>query len=292
MKEKLRIRLYRKHASLLFGENKMPNNDQYKDSAVFPVDIDTDSDMMERLLDESHKLWNQGKLLFAGWNYIRKYSASELLSARLFRLEVRKYIEPCGKEMGTQYDESHVCPLCYTGGVQISPLRLRKGRYLYHKDVAITIGYEIIVSKRFVDMCKANEVKGIYFGPVYYGKNQSEDVFQLLMKSTELDISDQTRFGVNPCDFSEYDDNGPFGKREYYRCPNGDNLGLNILSEAYVKDCPALQESDFFISRHTYGVYRGLAVPRHLLFCSPRLMQLIKDNNIRGFDFEVAHVVD
>lgn len=231
-------------------------------------------------------------MLFYGWRYVRKYSAFELRNARLFRLEIRKYIEPCGKEMGTQYDESHVCPLCYTGGVQISPLRLRKGRYLYHKDVAITIGYEIIVSKRFVDMCKANEVKGIYFGPVYYGKNQSEDVFQLLMKSTELDISDQTRFGVNPCDFSEYDDNGPFGKREYYRCPNGDNLGLNILSEAYVKDCPGLQESDFFISRQTYGVYRGLAVPRHLLFCSPRLMQLIKDNNIRGFDFEVAHVVD
>ena len=32
--------------------------------------------------------------------------------------------------------------------------------------------------------------------------------------------------------------------------------------------------------------------PTHLLFCSNRMMRLIKENKLKGFEFEVAHIVE
>ena len=123
-----------------------------------------------------------------------------------------------------------------------------------------------------------------------------------------LDISDKTTFGVNPFDlsgttpswtetrwekegrkFKEYKEYHP---EKIHKCPNGDNLGLNILSEAYIKSNPILKDLDFFASRQTVGMREGVIRPRHLLFCSNRMMRLIKDNGLKGFKFEIAHIVD
>ena len=35
-----------------------------------------------------------------------------------------------------------------------------------------------------------------------------------------------------------------------------------------------------------------LTCQHHLFFCSNRMMRLIKENNLKGFKFEVAHIVD
>jgi hypothetical protein len=163
---------------------------------------------------------------------------------------------------------------------------LKKGRFLNKRDLATTIGNEIVVSKRFVEVMKANDIKGITFGPVYIGQRKSEDCFQLMVEGEKLELSEQTKFGVNPYDFSES------SKTEVFKCPKGDNLGLNILSEAYVKEKASLSTTDFFISRQTYGMKSGYLNPAHLLFCSPKLYHVIKDNGLKGFNFEVAHVVE
>ena len=90
--------------------------------------------------------------------------------------------------------------------------------------------------------------------------------------------------------YSEYE-------REISGCPNGDHLGLNILSEAYVHNSASLSQYDFFISKETVGNkiteenQGSLIRPSHLLFCSPKLYRVIKENNLKGFNFEVAHVV-
>ena len=77
-----------------------------------------------------------------------------------------------------------------------------------------------------------------------------------------------------------------------HKCPNGDNLGLNILSEAYIKSSSILDGLDFFASRQTVGTREGVIRPRHLLFCSNRMMNLIKEYKLKGIQFEIAHIVE
>ena len=69
-------------------------------------------------------------------------------------------------------------------------------------------------------------------------------------------------------------------------------MGLCLLSEAYIKSDPVLKDLDFFASRQTVGGRGGLIRQHHLFFCSNRMMKLIKENNLKGFKFEVAHIVD
>ena len=300
MKETLKVSLLSEYAQLLLEHLCDYRKLKSGTDSIINIEIDTDSDAFSRIGSIDKMLFEKYKSgLFTSWTFCRNYTHQELNSARLFQINIRKWFnDSCGKEHGTMYDHSYACPICHSGERQVSPLHLPKGRYMLHRDVIITLGYEVVVSKRYVDMCKANNLKGLTFGPVYFGKTLSQDYFQLMVEGTTIEISPETRFGVNPwddsgsCPIPSNLDNGIWKDSiEIYKCPKGDNLGLNILSEAYVKDSPVVSDCDFFISRQTYGVYRGLVAPRHLLFCSPRMRQLIIDNNIKGFDFEITHVM-
>lgn len=287
MKELLELRVDYKYAHLVFKEDEGVNLGDFMGYSVKVVKIDTSSAVFEKVGQVSKDIQKKyNDLFFGGWKYVRKYTTKEITDARLFQIDVRKYFEPTGEECGTKYDETYACPICGAGRKQVSPLRLKKGRFLNKRDLATTIGNEIVVSKRFVEVMKANDIKGITFGPVYIGQRKSEDCFQLMVEGEKLELSEQTKFGVNPYDFSES------SKTEVFKCPKGDNLGLNILSEAYVKEKASLSTTDFFISRQTYGMKSGYLNPAHLLFCSPKLYHVIKDNGLKGFNFEVAHVVE
>ena len=288
MKELLELHIDYKYAHLLFKEDEGVNlgDPLFGPPSVKVVKIETSSPIFEQVGQISKDIREKcNDLFFAGWKYIRRYTTEELAEARLFQMNIRKYFEPTGEECGTMYDEHDVCKLCGSGRKQISSLHLKKGKYLNKRDVVSTIGDEIIVSRRFVDRMKENNIKGMSFGPVYIGKELSEDCFQLMTEGEELEISEKTVFGINPYDLSER------SGTEVFKCPQGDNMGLNILSEAYVKEDENLHTSDFFISRQTYGMKSGYLNPQHLLFCSPKLYHVIKDNGLKGFDFEVAHVV-
>ena len=289
MKEILELRVNFKYAPLLFKDDEGVNlggNSIYGPS-IKVVKVDTGTSLWIDVCKVSKLVYEKYKeCFFYGWEYQRKYTTKELAEAKLFQMNVRKYFEPAGEECGTIYDESCACRICGSGRKQASPLRLKKGRFLNNRDVAITIGNEIVVTKRFVEVMRDNGIKGIKWGPVYVGEKLSEDCFQLMVEGEKLELSEQTKFGVNPYDFSES------SKTEVFKCPNKDNWGLNILSEAYVKEKASLSDADFFISRQTYGMKSGYLNPAHLLFCSPKLYHVIKDNGLKGFNFEVAHVVE
>lgn len=301
MKEYLKIVLEPEYAHLLLEGCSDYKLLRSRSDSVMNIEMSTDSDVYKKLqsvYDYVDRKYD--KLLFYGWKYVRKYTAEELMSSRLFLLDIRKWFsDSCGKEHGTVYDDSHACPVCHSGERQVSPLYLPKGRYMLHRDVILTFGYEIVVSKRFMEMCKDNSLKGLTFGPVYFGKTLSEDYFQLMNEGAKLEIAPETKFGVTPCLYKEKGPEGYFpgksevweGGPEIYKCPKGDNLGFDILSSAYVLDCEEIDNYDFFISRQTYGVYRWAPIPRHLLFCSPHMRKLIIENQIKGFDFEIANIV-
>ena len=288
MEEFIEMRIYMEYAHLLFKKTDGKN----LGDSVKLIKVNTKSDLYEQIKVVYAKLWRKKKtFFFSSWQTTRTYTAREMSEARLLNIVPRKAYYIFGEDYGTKYDESYACPTCGSGGRQISPLKLCKRQYTANQDISRTLCNEIVVSNRFVDFVQKNGLRGLEFGPVYIGGKLSNDCSQLILPPNAancIDLSPQTKFGADPI-LRDWDAGS---KSEVYICPNGDNIGLNPLSEAYVLESPVLDNYDFFYSRQTFGVRRGYLRPRPLMFCSNRMMRLIKENDIKGFYFEVAHVVD
>ncbi|WP_373400422.1 hypothetical protein V8V91_12875 [Algoriphagus halophilus] len=215
---------------------------------------------------------------FYGWGINRKYSKSELSNALLFTLNISDVFEPTGEECGTLYDETVACEFCGANRKQISSLILKKGT-IPKKDIAKTIGSEIVVSEKFVNAVRQRNLKGLQYSPTNIEK------YYQLKANTEIDLSVNTIIvGINPFDLSTTSEG------EIYKCPKGHTIGLNLLSEAYVLNSPSISEFDFLVSKQKIGVKRGLLRPEPLYFCSQAFRKMIEDEKLRGFDFEIAHI--
>jgi len=221
---------------------------------------------------------------FAGWKFHRTYTNKELAEAELFNVEFLKYFEPAGEEHGTPYDEKTACPVCGSGALQVGPLCLPPKRLPKGKDFACTIGGERIASWRVKQVFEREGVSGIRFAPVIsLGKasRQNPDWFQFFIESATARIVVPTRLG-----------NGPFDDDEkgMHRCPTGDQLGLNRLSEVTIERATR-GISDFVCSEGFVGVRRGLLRPERLIFISQRVRHLIDSERLKGLSLEVAHMV-
>jgi hypothetical protein len=214
---------------------------------------------------------------FYGWGIKRKYSKSELSNALLFTLNMSNVFEPTGEECGTQYDETAACEICGANRKQTSPLILKKGT-IPKKDIAQTIGGEIVVSEKFVNVITQKNLKGLQFNPTNIEK------YYQLTANREIELSQNTIAGINIFDLSTSCQN------EIYKCPNGHTIGLNRLSEAYVTDSPLIKEFDFLVSRQELGVKRGLLRPEPIYFCSPVFRQMVEEEKLSGFEFEIANI--
>ena len=300
MKELLELRMDALYAHILFGFNG-----GVKLGPVRKVFIDTSKPLYNRVRILNNILRKLGLRLFYGWEYHREYTDEELRDAPFLQI-YPKLFTLAGEECGTKYDESTACPICGAGAKMITPLKIKRSR-IPKTDISMTLGQgeEILVSEHFRQVMEQNDIKGIRYAPVFSGNKQIE-YFQLLPEHY-FDISPQTKFGVNPYDFTEREEEGYYVSRQYangkrervwfpppiYKCPAGDNLGLNILSEAFIKNDSMLNDLDYFASRQTVGHKgEGLIRPRHLIFCSNRMRQIIIDNELKGFKFELAHIVD
>jgi hypothetical protein len=234
--------------------------------------------------------------LFLYSNTTRKYSLAELNTALLLQLQINSTFEPTGEECGTIYDSSNSCKVCGANDIQTTSLKLKKGS-IPKKDISRTIGGEIVVSERFVFAANKYNLKGPTFLPIEYSKEKSN--YHQLVTSNTLSLSNQTLTGVNIFDFSEesppstvvFSDNikAKFEK-EVYKCPLGHTLGLNLLSEAYVKNSPLVKEMDFFQSEQKIGVRRGLLRPESLYFCSHNFFRMVNEEKLTGFNFEIANI--
>lgn len=214
---------------------------------------------------------------FYGWGIKRKYSKSELANALLFNLNMSNVFEPTGEECGTVYDETTACEICGANRKQTSPLILKKGT-IPKKDIAKTIGGEIVISEKFVNAVRQRNLKGLQFRPINIEK------YYQLTANTEIELSPNTITGINPFDLSTKNDG------EIYKCPKGHTIGLNLLSEADVLNSPSINESDFFVSKQKVGVKRGLLRPEPICFCSQAFRKMVEDEKLSGFEFEIANI--
>jgi len=104
---------------------------------------------------------------------------------------------------------------------------------------------------------------------------------QIVLTSTEAEIVPPTRVGINP-----FDDD----IKGECRCPLGDLIGLNLLSEVSIS-ATSRGDADIVASRQFIGVRRGLLRPRRVIMVSPRVWRLIESERLKGVKIEVAHVV-
>ena len=287
MKETIKVRFMERHAHLLFNEDEGK-----KLGPTREVTLDMNSPVVSKIGTITKYLWeNEHHIFFTCWDIRRSYTSKELENEKYFCMNIRKLIEADGAEYGTGYDETAACPICGANRKQISVLKMGKGRYIKNRDVAITLGGDLLVSKRFVEFVHTHSLKGVEFKPVILGKTVSEDCFQMFFTST-CDLSTKTKFGYNPFGVYVMRDGEHYycGDHDPYTCTNGDNMGLNIISETHIQHSSLVEEADFFMSRQTYGYKMGLYRPWHLFFCSQRAMRLMTQQSIRGFNFEVAHI--
>lgn len=305
MKEYLVFRVIKDFAHLLFSEDERIDIGSCIVDKVY-VDInDPRLSKIGELQDKIRKKYD--RLFFSSYEYVRKYSNKELQDARFFRIIQTRFFEPSGEECGTVYDENTACQVCGAGAKMVTRLKLKKSS-IPKVDTASTIAgnEEAVFSEKFVQIVRANNLTGMDFEPIMScGKDEKVLNYYQIRPKHYIDISKKTIFGINPFDLSgecksftevyRYPDGTEerkFFPHTYYKCPNGDNLGLNILSETFIKGDPILENLDFFESRQTYGVRIGLLRQNRLFFCSNRMMKLIKENHLKGFRFEVAHIVN
>jgi hypothetical protein len=277
MKEVFEFRIKKKYYHLL----SQPNNGK-DNGMVYVVKLTKDDPKFEqiRILDKQINEQNND-FFFLYSNIKREYSKNEFETATLFQMKIKTMFEPAGEECGTIYDETTACEICGANRKQIGSLKLKKGT-IPKKDIARTIAGEIVVSERFEKAFKQRNLKSLELLPVEFAKGAS-DYYQLVT-SSEIELSQSTVAGIDIFDLSTNSEG------EVYKCPKGHTIGLNLLSEAYVLSSSSISESDFFASKQKIGVKRGLLRPEPLYLCSPAFREMVEEEKLSGFDFEIAHI--
>lgn len=248
---------------------------------------------------------------FYGWNIRRIYSKQEMEMASIFLLFITALFEPAGEECGTKYDEAFACAQCSSGAKQVTDLFLDLRRIPKKKDAAVTIAGEIVVSRRFVDLFMEHGLEGADFLPVRQKNDpssESKEWFQLSVKSMDAEIAPPTIIRSTLFDEDEDQSHTDEPKKivvgnyvqilhpfDSERCPTGDLLGLNLISEVSLKR-DSYNGADIFSSKQFVGARRGLIRPRRLIFISQKLWRVfeeerLKGERIKGVSFEVAHLV-
>ena len=296
MKETVEFRINYDYAYLLFGIDEGKDLGQFNKSVKI-ITLSKDDPRYNQIPIVSKKVrdtYDKGFLY--SWQIKRKYTKKELENATILQVKIKTAFEPTGEECGTLYDERVACEICGANRKQISQLMLKKGS-IPKKDIARTIGGQIVVSEKFVKVFKQRNFKGAIIRPITFS-NQVVSGYYQLSASDKFELSKNTIAGDDPFESSEGSNEGTYDisgyeikyEKEVYKCPKGHIIGLNILSEAYVLNNAEIYKTDFFCSNQKIGVRRGLLQPEPIYFCSQDFKKMVEEEKLIGFDFEVAKI--
>lgn len=287
MKETHEFRIFEEYYNLI----PKPNGAKFN-GAVYVLNIKKEDPLFQVI----GRLKRNNNAFFVSWRVKRNYTKKELADAKLFHFSIKTAFEPTGEECGTMYDEKSACEICGANRIQIGSLKLKKGT-IPKKDIARTIAGEIVVSERFATVFKQRGLSGANFAPVVY-EDALSNYRQLMASSPELELTDKTKAGDNPFMVSTGSAESVYNicgyeiedQAEVYLCPKGHLIGLNLLSEPFVFYSPSINKFDFFVSRQKTGVRRGLLQPEPIYFCSSAFRRMVEEENLTGFEFEIAHI--
>lgn len=213
------------------------------------------------------------------------YTKSELDSVKILRIIPTRTIMICGEECGTEYDYSGCCPECNSGRKLISHLNIHKSRLPKSADWIRTYAGETIVTEKLVNCFVDYNLAGMN-----YIQMNTIGYFYPIIKE-KLEISSDTEINVHPL-YPEL--------RDGYISPDGTSLRCkkcgafcgDVLAEASVVNSNSIEKNDLFISRQVFGVSRGYLYYEPLYFCSQKFRRMVETEKLKGFKFEVAHIVE
>lgn len=221
-----------------------------------------------------------------GYQYIaaklvRTYSEGELQDGTILLLKISAHFEPAGEECGTIYET--LCNHC-NWGRQVSDLILDLRRVSQHKDISETIAWvEWVVSSKFARTFGGNKLTGAEFRPIFDLRNptkQSKEWSQLWVTGRAGALADKTKLGRDPFSPSEVS----------WQCPLGHAVVAEFLSEVYLHR-KAWDGTDIAITSDLFGQGRNLLRPTPLIIISQRMYRVLQEAGLRGFSYEVAHLV-
>jgi hypothetical protein len=249
---------------------------------VIKVVLPIEDPRVKLIGDLDREFSKKGRAFFSSWHIFRRYTRSEMEAAELFQLFILPTFEPEGEMYGTKYDEAAACSRCGAGAPQLTDLYLDVRRIPKKKDLAITIAGEIVISARLAEVLRKHGITGAEYRPVRHKTGALvEEWRQLAVTSKPVDIVPPTRVGDTPFNLDG---------RGQHRCPLKHVVGLNRLSELWVKRARH-DGSDWVRTRQRIGVRRGVLRPEEQLLISPRLHRLLVELKAKRFEAEVAHWV-
>jgi hypothetical protein len=236
---------------------------------------------IREFIDAKRKQGLHGFTEFNIGRYLRKYTKAELQQAEVLRVLISSHFGPCGEECGTIYET--LCTECNRGR-QLSDLILDLRRVPQHKDLSETIAWiEWIVSSKFVQIFTENGLTGAEFRPILDFRNptkKSREWHQLWVTGSVGALAKETILGRDPFDKSAVS----------WRCPFGHSIVTSFLSEVYLHR-NAWDGSDIAVTSELFGQGRSFLRPIPLIVISQRLYRLIEEAGLKGFSYEVAHLV-
>jgi hypothetical protein len=246
---------------------------------VRKVVVRTDDPMFTHIgrVDQGYRA--RGEFFFFGTIVARRYSRQELAAAELFVIEAKRRMEPAGEECGTKYNEASACLACGGGADQTTPLFMNGNRIPNSLDYVQTIAGERIVSARVKEVVQRYSLSGADLDPVRLTAGKRKDSHYQLNIVATAHLHRSTRVGEHP-----------FDQNQGGRCPRGDVVGLNVLSDVRVVRSSYLG-TDIAETAELIGRRVGLLRPRPIVLISPRAWRAFTDEGLKGLYYEVAHLM-
>lgn len=240
-----------------------------------------DFDEIRRFIEDKRRKGDRAFIDFAVGRYLRKYTRAELQSAEILRLTVTSHFEPSGEECGTIYET--LCGHCNLGR-QVSDLILDLRRVPQQRDMSETIALvEWVVSSKLMRTFTENGLSGAEFRSIFDLRNPTKAAncwHQLCVTGKAGELSDLTKIGRDPFSPSETS----------WRCPLGHSSVTEFLSEIYLRR-NSWDGSDIALTSALFGQGRNLLRPTPLIIISQRAFRMLEGAGLKGFGYEVAHLV-
>jgi hypothetical protein len=278
MKEIIEFRIFEKDAKTVLKDNQ----GVLLGESVRKLKLTMDDPLARQIGQLDIDARARGSVFFTYWDITRTYTDQEIAVAETFQLGLQSRYEPAGEECGTIYDESTACLICGAGRRQVSDLVLNVGRLPKTRDIAMTIADEMVVNARLANLIRERGITGADLRPVRHaGRNRSftRSWYQLCIAPPFVRVDARTRAAQSPWD----DD-------DLCRCPLGHVIGRQPTTELWINRL-SWSGNDIARTQEYVGLKRGLLRPDPMLLITPRFFRLLRNEGIKGWKFEVAHLV-
>ena len=211
----------------------------------------------------------------------RSYLPEELLNASLLTLWITASFEPTGEESGTEY--AYPCRECMAGRTVRGYLVLNLTKVPRGKDIAQTIARdEWVISDRLAAIIEDNHISGVELRPVnHYASRAPRTKWHQMVITSTVRVSDRTAYGT------------PYrntGRKEDTITPCGHAVKDIVYSELFVEG-NIWDESDMVRTDLYFGGHLNLIHPYPHILISQKFYRLLKENGVKGYKIEVAHMV-